>query len=220
MAPTRNLIVVSLLLAACASAPEPEGPRIETAPDLFAALEAAGVEVVATDRLASMADLPHGRVVLVGKEPVEIYESESDAARAAAVEEILRRWPPAPAPSLWGHGRVIVLYGGQDGATLALLSGLLGDSLTLAVPAPDAPYPPAVVAAIGWLAEHEAVEAGEVRVVAFEPVEWTDTCLGLGRPDEACAAVVTPGWRIELMVDGETATLRTDDLGSQIRREG
>jgi hypothetical protein len=214
-----SLCLILALAAACSAAREPEGPRIEAVADLRSALTEAGVDVAETAIMPSLTTPPGGRVVYLGDEQVEMYEAESEAAQRDEVQQLLRRLPAVSPPNVWGRGRVIVLYAGQDGATIALLSGLMGDSLTLSAPAPDEPYPPAVVAAIGWLADEIEVEAIDVSVIAFEPVEWPDACLGLAEPDEMCAGVITPGWRVTLQVDDREITVRTDELGSAVRQE-
>ncbi len=215
------VITLALILAltACTSPPEPEGPRIETADDLLAALRQAGAEVAYTAILGSIPDLPRGRVVFVGSERVEIYEQDSEAAQQAAVRDLLQRTPTESTPNLWGRGRVIVIYDGLDGPTIALLSGLLGDSASLAAPASDEPYPPAVASSIGWLADAQDVDPGAVVVESFEAAEWPDACLGLAGADEACAQVITPGWRVTLRTGAEIVNLRADALGAVIRRE-
>jgi hypothetical protein len=62
------------------------------------------------------------------------------------------------------------------------------------------------------------VAADRITLVDFEHVEWTDGCLGAGRPDEGCIQVITPGYRVMLEVDGQTYEFRTDETGSQIRQ--
>jgi hypothetical protein len=215
-----SVLLILALASACSVGPEPEGPRIESTEDLLSALTDAGVDVAETALMASVPDLPRGHVVYLGDEQVEMYEAESEAAQREEVQQLLRRLPAVSAPNLWGRGRVIVLYSGQDGPTIALLSGLMGDSLTLAASAPDEPYPPAVVAAIGWLADQTPAGTSDVSVIAFEHAEWPDACLGLAEPDEACAAVITPGWRITLRIGSEDHVLHTDELGAVVRREG
>lgn len=42
----------------------------------------------------------------------------------------------------------------------------------------------------------------DVSVIDAEAVEWPDACLGAGSPQEGCALVVTPGYRITLAVNG------------------
>ena len=42
--------------------------------------------------------------------------------------------------------------------------------------------------------------------------------LGLGGPAESCLAVITPGWRVNLLVDDQDKyEVRTDELGDVIR---
>jgi hypothetical protein len=210
---------MALPLAACRAAPEPPGARIVTAEDLVAALGEAGIEVAQTAQQPSWPDLPGGRVVLLGQESVEIYEEGSEATRASRIERLLAHLPSSTSPHLWGRGRIIVAYEGSDGPTLAVLSGLLGDSVNLAAPAPDEPYPPAVVAAISWLAQQLGSDPGAVEVVDFEQAEWPDACLGLPAEDEACAEVITPGWSVTLSAADDLYVVRTNELGTVVRPE-
>ncbi|HAJ34711.1 MAG TPA: hypothetical protein DCL15_03300 [Chloroflexi bacterium] len=50
----------------------------------------------------------------------------------------------------------------------------------------------------------------DVTVVAAEAVDWPDACLGAGSPQEGCAQVVTPGYRITLAVNGAEYVYHTD----------
>jgi hypothetical protein len=207
------------LASGCSTAPEPEGPRIETAADFVTALRQAGIEVEETPAQAPSFDLPGSKVLRLATEAVEVYESASETEQRAAVQDLLRTLPADSPPNVWGRGRIIVVYDGLDGPTIALLSGILGDSLNLAGPVQDEPYPPAVVAAIGWLAEQWGTDPGAVVVEDFEDSSWPDACLGLAQTGEACAGVVTPGWRVTMRLGDTNVVLRTDALGSQIRQE-
>jgi hypothetical protein len=100
-----------------------------------------------------------------------------------------------------------------------LLSGLLGDVLDLPGEAAVEPYPPAVAAAVGWLAERLGLDPGELIVLDYAPAEWPDACLGLPEADEMCAGVITPGWQVVLEAGGAEYRLRTDELGTVIREE-
>ena len=61
------------------------------------------------------------------------------------------------------------------------------------------------------------VAVDQVRIVDLEQAEWTDSCLGLGRLNESCLQVVTPGWRVVFEVNGVTYEVRTDETGDTIR---
>jgi hypothetical protein len=220
--PTRLCLALTLILAlaaACTPPPEPEGPDIETAEDLLAALRQAGVEIEETAMPAPDPELGRGSVVFLGPARIEVYEADSEAAQRVALQALLQQMPGVSTPNLWGRGKVVVIYDGLDGATIALLSGLLGDSVNLDAPAQDEPYPPAVAAAIGWMAQETGADPGAVVVETFAASEWPDACLGLPEADEACAGVITPGWRITLRIGAEIATLRADELGTVIRQE-
>src|SRR3990172_480636 len=170
MRPWRALLCLGLiaaLTAACNPPPEPEGPRIETAQDLLAALRQAGVDFEETAMPAPDPELGRGSVVYLGPARIEVYEADSEAAQRAALRALLQQMPGVSTPNLWGRGRVVVIYDGLDGPTIALLSGLLGDSVNLVAPAQDEPYPPAVASAIGWLAQETGAEPGAVAVESF-----------------------------------------------------
>lgn len=59
-----------------------------------------------------------------------------------------------------------------------------------------------------------------VNQVSFSGVSvetWSDSCLGVGQPNESCAQVNTPGYRISFNVGGQIYELRTDSTGSNLR---
>ena len=66
-----------------------------------------------------------------------------------------------------------------------------------------------------------SAEIGDIvtTVESYSPQTWSDGCLGLGGPAEACLAALTEGWQVE-MVDsatGDRYTYRTDEDGSAVR---
>jgi hypothetical protein len=48
-------------------------------------------------------------------------------------------------------------------------------------------------------------------------VNWPDSCLGLAAGDEMCAQVITPGWQITTVIQGQRYVVRTNQDGSLIR---
>lgn len=46
------------------------------------------------------------------------------------------------------------------------------------------------------IAEMQAIERESVVLASYEPVTWPDSCLGLGRPDESCLLLETPGYLV------------------------
>jgi hypothetical protein len=82
----------------------------------------------------------------------------------------------------------------------------------------DALPPVAIVRAREVLADDLKVGIESVTIESYERAEWSDSCLGLGGPAESCLAVMTPGWRVTLLVDGsDSYEVRTDELGDIVR---
>jgi heat shock protein HslJ len=84
-------------------------------------------------------------------------------------------------------------------------------------PLPPDQLPPAVLDAQSWLAEQAGLALGQVEIVSFERVEWTDSCLGLGGPAESCLQVITPGYQVIIRAAGQEYEVRTDETGTVIR---
>ncbi|HZW03038.1 MAG TPA: hypothetical protein VFF68_03855 [Anaerolineaceae bacterium] len=67
------------------------------------------------------------------------------------------------------------------------------------------------------LANTLGISVADIAVSAVEPVQWSDACLEAAFPDETCAQVVTPGFRVMLEANGEVFELRTDASGQNVR---
>lgn len=67
-----------------------------------------------------------------------------------------------------------------------------------------------------------AIEIGvpttAILVKETTPTQWNDACLGIANPDEMCAQMVTPGYRIVLGTLTETYEFHTDQTGENFRR--
>lgn len=63
------------------------------------------------------------------------------------------------------------------------------------------------------------IDFDQIEVIAVEPMEWPDACLGLAAPGEFCAQVITPGYEVTLRVEGEEHVFRTDEGVTTIRPE-
>ena len=108
-----------------------------------------------------------------------------------------------------------------DGADYTVRTDLDGSQARVEVPVSETPggeaWPPAVAAARAELAGSLGIDPAAIELVDFTEQEWGDSCLGLGGPAESCAAVMTPGWLVVLMVEGQQYEVRTDLAGEQIR---
>lgn len=92
----------------------------------------------------------------------------------------------------------------------------LGATFVLAIlaahsgPAALADHPQPVRNAVQRLAQELEVLEADVRVVEVEEVTWRDSSLGLPQPGKAYLTVMTPGYRVQLSVAGETFVYHTD----------
>jgi hypothetical protein len=81
---------------------------------------------------------------------------------------------------------------------------------------PDA----ATAAAVARLASELGVAEADIELVSLEGAEFSDSCLGLGQPNESCLQAITPGWLVTLSVAGQEHEVRTDETGQQVRIAG
>lgn len=91
-------------------------------------------------------------------------------------------------------------------------------------PTPAAPQPQplpddqhAFQAVRATLAGQLGVDPQTISLVDVQPAEWSDSCLGLGGPAESCAAVITPGFHVQVTVAGTNYEFRTDQAAEVIR---
>lgn len=103
------------------------------------------------------------------------------------------------------------------GLALGVVAALGAACANASTGVPDEPFPPAVVAAMGELAQEIGVEPAAVEVVGYTTVEWPDSCLGLPRTGEDCSEAITPGWGVELRVRGVRYRVHTDQFGVEVR---
>lgn len=81
------------------------------------------------------------------------------------------------------------------------------------------PPPTAVNQAQIELSEQLGISSEEIVVDEWEAVEWQDSCLGLGQPNESCALAITPGYRAVLLAEGQEYVAHTNQEGDQVRFE-
>jgi len=79
--------------------------------------------------------------------------------------------------------------------------------------------PEAAVKAREALSAELGVGIEAITIISHERATWMDSCLGLGGIAESCLRTDVPGWLVELAVEDNTYTARTDELGDQVRFE-
>lgn len=87
-----------------------------------------------------------------------------------------------------------------------------GESEMVEMPAPGVPKPEVKMASLAMqdLGARLSIDISQITVAETEPMAWPDA--GLGCPAEGLfyAAVITPGFRITLLADGNTYIYHTD----------
>lgn len=67
------------------------------------------------------------------------------------------------------------------------------------------------------LSTKTGVPSYDILFISAEAVEWSDACLGATKPEEICAQVITPGYRIILSTLTEEYEFHTDRTGQELR---
>jgi hypothetical protein len=69
---------------------------------------------------------------------------------------------------------------------------------------------PLVDMALADLDQRAVTGRDDIEIISVEAVDWPDACLGCAKKGEACATVITPGYRLLLDVGGQTYEYHTD----------
>jgi hypothetical protein len=103
-------------------------------------------------------------------------------------------------------------------AAILLLTACTSATSTPPPPGGEATEIPAEVRQA--IAERLNIELADLQIEQFELVDWPDSCLGLAGPEEMCAEIITPGFRLRVRSNGEQYQIHTDLTGAQIRLVG
>jgi hypothetical protein len=165
------------------------------------------------------------QLITVNGAEVQVYQFADEAARQTAqdtvnatgniIGSISVDWMEEP--HFFGAGRLIALYVGDDQAILDLLSGRLGQPFTAGGGGFMVPDSPAVEAALNTLSQELAAAAADFSVTSVEEMDWSDSCLGLGGPEESCLQAITPGFQIMVQMGDRQFEVRTDETGQVVR---
>lgn len=77
--------------------------------------------------------------------------------------------------------------------------------------------PAASQAALEAMMARFGLPADALRIEKIEDATWPNACLGLANQDEACAEVITPGYLITFIVNGQPVEVRTNEDGRIVR---
>lgn len=77
--------------------------------------------------------------------------------------------------------------------------------------------PGAALAAVQVLAQQLGLNLDQVEIVNVEPAEWPTACLGLPTSGELCPEIVTPGYSVTLLANGQSYVYHSDETGGNLR---
>jgi hypothetical protein len=157
-------------------------------------------------QLAAELGLGEADVELVSVEAAEF--SDSCLGLGGPEESCLQAITPGWRIMLRAAGQEYEVRAGQTGEQVRVA----GDMLEGGSP-PDA----AMAAAVAHLAAELGLGEADVELVSVEAAEFSDSCLGLGGPEESCLQAITPGWLIMLRAAGQEYEARADQNGEQVR---
>lgn len=215
--------ILLCLLSACSTFPS-QPPQIDTPEALIQALSDADIDVAPTTIIGTHFPAPN-QVLQTSSSLVYIYQFEDRLQLGARWEELKERERNDAGQAqadrhemlAWALGDMIVLSQAPSDRLSRTLSGLLGEAIVVQAPALDEPFPPAVSSAIGEVAADFGLDPGEILVLDYESVTWSDTCLGSPVQGESCDPPPAPGWRIMLQLDDRQIEAHTDLLGDEVR---
>lgn len=131
---------------------------------------------------------------------------------------LAKRFQPVP-PQSYGVGLML--------SSILFISWITVPAFAQTVPAAPAPLPTGPVSLPDSVRDRLLTSAAQdlglpkssLCITKVTQVVWPNPCLGVLSPGELCAAVQTPGWRVELF-DGEAHHVyRTDEQAQEIRAE-
>lgn len=79
--------------------------------------------------------------------------------------------------------------------------------------------PAAAQAVVTQLSTQLNVPLDQIQVIEATPIEWPDSCLGLGKLNESCLQVITNGFKVVARVGGQDYEFHTDQTGASIRQK-
>lgn len=183
------------------------GQQVRTASDMGSApADPDAATAAAVAHLASELGVAESEIEVVSLEGAEF--TDSCLGLGGPAESCLQVMTP---------GWLITL--GVAGQEYEVHTDGTGQQVRIATETPvgDSAGDTAAAAAQEFLADQLGVALGDVQVISAESVEFSDGCLGLGRPDESCLQAITPGWLVMLDVAGQEYEAHTDENGQQVR---
>ncbi|MBD1870208.1 hypothetical protein H6F93_26525 [Leptolyngbya sp. FACHB-671] len=105
-----------------------------------------------------------------------------------------------------------------DPETAPLEADVPSPTATTTSPNPVTVLPAALTERLkSFLAAETAITSEAIALQQFEPVDWNNACIGVPSPEEFCAEMITPGYRIVFNTPNGAYVVHTDHSGQTIR---
>ncbi len=209
---------------------KPTGEDIKSIDRLIEDFEKKGLKVEITQSIEQPFFTVQGILLSLNGENIQVFQYPDEESRekdshlissdGSVIGNNQIEW--ITPPYIWASGDLIVIYPGTDESVIDAINDTFGEPIARGHSMPDAnktptELPPAVFAAIQDLALRLGISEDEIEVLSYEEVTWSDSCLGLGRPEEACLQVITPGYLIRLRAINEDFEYHSDQSGRNLR---
>ena len=77
--------------------------------------------------------------------------------------------------------------------------------------------PQAALSARADLAKRLQIDIDTIKLISVEAVDWPDACMGIQTPGVLCAQVITSGYKVMLVANGQQYEYHTNESGSVVR---
>lgn len=224
------LIITIAILSACAptaAAPQTPTEAVSHGEPLTKPANAAGVKTSSPGEnfpAAVESAIDHlADAQTVSREGIEVIKYEEDSWPTSCLglaepgEMCLQAITPGWRIELRANGETFIYHTNKSGNSVRRAMASVQVETPLSDPQPKGDRAQPVQAAIQMLSQELDLDPEQIEIVSMLPTTWTDSCLGLGGPQESCLQIMTPGWQVILSAQGKQYELHTDEDGNSVR---
>ena len=199
-----GLLISILFLTACAPpTPAPvDQPSLIVEQPTKGTTEMTPAQIAALTHLSMELNLPADRITLVSTETVTWPDGCLGVQKMGVM--CTQALVDGYRIIFDANGKEYEVHTNKTGSSAALASGTeLNDAIADVL--------------VTQLSENLGLDANAISVVSNEPVEFSDTCLGVAMQDMMCAEVITPGRIVVLEANGIQYEYHVSDDGTRIQ---
>jgi len=102
---------------------------------------------------------------------------------------------------------------GQSTTNVAPANATIVNPINVVTPQADSNLTDAIHA---YLKEKHQINSDDFKLKSIENVSWADACLGVSKPGQICAQVITPGFKVIFENPQRQLIIHTDATGRRI----